>query len=227
MITLQERIQYTFNDIELLSRALTHKSYHNENKKESLGHNERLEFLGDAVLDLCLSVYLMERLPEYKEGELSKLRASLVNEVHLAKIAQELELHQHIRLGKGELQSGGAEKPRLLASTFEALIGGFFLDAGYETVCRFIEGLFEGHLEELVEGEAHFPTDYKSHLQEKLQELHRKTPVYKVLREEGPDHQKYFYIAVYLETQLLAEGKGKSKKQAEQDAAKKALGGLK
>lgn len=226
-MTLQEKIEYEFNDVNLLTQALTHKSHYNENKSDSIGHNERLEFLGDAVLDLCLSVYLMESYPDLKEGELSKLRASLVNEIHLAEIAKSLELQEFIRLGKGEHQSKGSEKPRLLASAFEALVGAYFLDATYDHIYVFIKKIFKEHLKIKTNHDSHFPTDYKSHLQEKLQELHKKTPVYKVLEEEGPDHIKTFRMGVFLDDKLLAEGRGKSKKQAEQEAAKKAMGEFK
>lgn len=214
-----------FNNENLREQALTHKSFLNESANRALGHNERLEFLGDAVLDLVLSDYLMHRFPELNEGDLSKVRAGLVNEATLAKVAVELNLQFELKLGKGEQQSGGSLKPRLLASVFEALVGAFYLDAGFEKVKEFIFATFKNRIE-AVNPDQHFETDYKTRLQEILQERFRRTPQYVVVDQEGPDHNKVFHVEVRLDTKTLAMGAGKSKKQAEQEAAQMALKGL-
>lgn len=222
MTSLEEKISYAFKNSELLTQALTHKSYHNENNKNSPGHNERLEFLGDAVIDLILSELLFKLHPEMNEGELSKVRASLVNEHILSEIALSLDLDKHMKLGKGEMQTGGPTKPRLLASSFEALAGALYLDGELEKSLDFIKFTFKEKLKE-IDMENHFATDYKTRLQEKAQEKFKKTPMYKLSKEEGPDHSKSFYVELYLGEKLISSGVGKSKKQAEQNAAKEAL----
>lgn len=222
MMTLLDSIGYRFTDETLLERALTHKSYFNEIPDKSLGHNEKLEFLGDAVLDLCLSHTLFEEFKDLDEGHLSKIRASLVNEASLTDLAKKLELDQNLRMGKGELNSGGREKPRLLASVFEAFIGAFYLDAGFARTHQLINELFAHELKQ-VDLENHFTTDYKTRLQEKTQEMHKETPVYEVIKETGPDHDKTFFIKVSINGINLGEAQGRSKKQAEQAAAQQAL----
>ncbi|MCB9026541.1 MAG: ribonuclease III [Bdellovibrionaceae bacterium] len=222
MMTLQESIGYQFANEGLLEQALTHKSYYNEVPDKSLGHNEKLEFLGDAVLDLCLSHTLIEKFKELDEGHLSKIRASLVNENSLMVFAKELGLDTRLRLGKGELNSGGREKPRLLASVFEAFIGAMYLDGGFEQSHQLINKLFANALTQ-VDLENHFTTDYKTRLQEKTQEMHKETPVYIVVKEVGPDHDKTFFVRVNVNGNTLAEAQGRSKKQAEQSAAQQAL----
>ncbi len=212
-----------FKDASLLSQSLTHKSYHNENLSASDGHNERLEFLGDAVLDLALSDLLMREFPEASEGDLSKFRAGMVNESELAEIALELEFDHLMRLGRGELITGGALKPRLLASVFEAYIGGLYLDTGYETAHEFLKEVFVPRFASLRTESK--DRDFKTKLQERAQEQHRQTPTYELLQEEGPDHNKIFVVSVRLGIAELAQGKGRSKKQAEQEAAKRALEG--
>lgn len=211
-----------FNDPELLAQSLTHKSYYNENSKTCRGDNERLEFLGDAVIDLVLSHYLYVTYPRLTEGELSKIRASLVNETVLSEIANELKLGAHLKLGRGETQSGGAGKPRLLASCFEAVVGALYLDQGYAVSNDFLLEKFKPRVASL-DTAVYFRADYKTRLQEKLQELHRRTPTYEVVAEEGPDHDKTFKVNIVLDKKVLACGKGKSKKQAEQDAARQVL----
>lgn len=223
MITFQQRIGYQFSDITLLEQALTHKSFHNEQSEgSSLGHNERLEFLGDAVLDLVLSDSLMKAFPEATEGELSKARASLVNETVLAELAKSFDMQRLMRLGKGEILTKGAEKPRLLASMFEAFVGAYYLDAGYEKAFEFIKGVFQPWLEQM-DPKKGYSTDYKTRLQEMTQERFKCTPNYKIVDESGPDHEKIFVVEVSINKEHSFTGEGKSKKQAEQLAAEKAL----
>jgi ribonuclease-3 len=212
----------TFSEPRLLAQALTHKSCLNEQEDRSLGHNERLEFLGDAVLDLALSDHLMRRFPELSEGDLSKIRAGLVNETTLAKMAVELMLQDALRLGKGEVLSGGHLKPRLLASVFEALIGAIYLDMGFEVAKQFLLDVFTARVE-AVNPQQQFESDYKTRLQELLQEKYRRAPNYSVIKQEGPDHNKIFFVEVRMEERVMATGSGKSKKQAEQQAAEQAL----
>jgi ribonuclease-3 len=222
MTTLESQLGHSFARPELLEQALTHRSYHNENLNKSLANNERFEFLGDAVLDLALSDLLMEVYPESDEGELSKMRASLVNEARLAQFSVQLGIHNELRLGRGEAQSGGAMKPRLLASAFEAIVGAIFLDSNYEKAKTILAQLFARAVADCRTA-YHFEEDYKTRLQERSQELMKITPIYEVLDSQGPDHAKTFHVAVKLGTQMLATGTGKSKKMAEQEAAKKAL----
>ncbi|MEK6556195.1 MAG: ribonuclease III [Bdellovibrionota bacterium] len=217
-----ESLSKLFRDENLFHQALTHKSFHNENTKSSPGHNERLEFLGDAVLDLILSDCLFNKLTDFDEGGLSKLRASLVNETALAELAIELELGPHLKLGKGETATGGISKPRLLSSVLEALIGAIYVDQGFEKTKDFTLEIFKQRLQD-IDLSVHFKSDYKTRLQEKLQDMKKRIPVYKLLKEEGPDHSKVFHVALTLGEDTLSTGTGKSKKQAEQDAAKKAL----
>lgn len=221
---LFEKLGYTFKNADLLLKALTHKSYYNENPNKSPSHNERLEFLGDAVLDLALSDYLMSCFPDLTEGELSKIRASLVNENTLAEVAMEREIDKHILLGKGETLSGGAAKPRLLASTLEAVIGALYQDGGFATADAIIRQIFASRIEAL-DLEIHFKSDYKTRLQEKMQEILKQTPVYELEREEGPDHAKMFFVVLKIDQKIIARGAGRSKKQAEQVAAREALAG--
>lgn len=223
MTNFQIKIGYTFKDQNLLLQAFTHKSYHNEIGAElSCGHNERLEFLGDAVLDLALSDILMRTFVQLAEGDLSKLRASLVNETVLAELAQEYGTQEIIRLGRGELNSGGAAKPRLLGSAFEAFLGAFYLDAGFDKTREFIEKLFASRLASL-DLQNFFKADYKTRLQEWVQEKHKQVPEYVIISESGPDHSKIFEVEVRVLGQAWARGQGKSKKQAEQEAARAAL----
>jgi ribonuclease-3 len=212
----------TFTDPRLLAQALTHKSCLNEQSDRSLGHNERLEFLGDAVLDLALSDHLMRRFPGLSEGDLSKIRAGLVNETTLAKMALELMLQDSLRLGKGEVLSNGHLKPRLLASVFEALVGAIYLDMGFDIAKQFLFEVFHTRVE-AINPQQQFESDYKTRLQELLQEKYRKAPRYAVIKQEGPDHSKTFFVEVRLEERVMAIGSGKSKKQAEQQAAEQAL----
>ena len=207
---------------DLLVQALTHSSYLNESGADAQS-NERLEFLGDAVLDLALSELLMKKFPLAPEGALSKKRASLVNEETLCGVARALEFEKHLRLGKGEIKTGGLQKPRILASSLEAVIGAIFQDSGYILVVNVIEKLFQDQLQKLETETIDFSSDFKTRLQERAQEKKKSTPTYRLESESGPDHDKIFVVAVELEGKPLATGSGRSKKAAEQDAARKAL----
>jgi ribonuclease-3 len=217
---------YKFKNQELLETALTHKSYAVENTaKDPLSgsvtidkYNERLEFLGDSVLELTLSEFLVESFPEKEEGELSKMRAHLVNEAGLASHGERLGLAQILKLGKGEVLSKGAQKPRLIASVFEAVVGALFLDAGFEVTRTYIRELFQAQIEEL-KNKPYFDQDYKSQLQELLQSLGKRTPVYELKAQLGPAHDRIFEVQVLMGDHVLAEGQGKTKKSAEQVAA--------
>lgn len=217
-------IGYTFINPDLLALALTHKSYANEalgGGSTPTDDNERLEFLGDAVLDLALSEVLMKKFPTDSEGALSKKRASLVNEESLAQVALSIGLDQHIKLGKGEIKTGGLQKPRILASSLEAMIGAIFQDSGFIQISNVIETLFARQLAQL--GDIDFSSDFKTRLQERAQDIRKQTPTYRIESQTGPDHDKTFTVIVELGAQPLATGSGKSKKAAEQNAAQKAL----
>lgn len=221
MQDLQTLLQHNFSNSALLTQALTHKSFKNETT-EGVDDNEKLEFLGDAVLDLAMSRYLMSQFPGDDEGALSKKRASLVNEESLSQLALEISLDSHLRLGKGELRTGGLTKPRLLASCFEAMVGALFLDGGYEKTSQVIERLFKDKVSQIA-NTPDFAADFKTRLQERAQELYRTTPKYQVDGETGPDHDKKFEISVWVNETQLASGEGRSKKAAEQEAARVAL----
>ena len=215
------KLGYVFGDTDLLSQAFTHASYVNEQPGAGLRDNERLEFLGDAVLDLAVSRILMETFEEAEEGDLSKFRAMVVDEAGLCKVALDLGLGSYIRLGKGEDQSGGREKPSILANTMEALLGALYLEAGFDRSHEIIRVLFAPLLERLVQGRV--VHDFKSRLQEQTQQFLKSTPAYRLLEEIGPAHNKTFRVEVTLTGKKLAEGEGKSKKEAEQNAAREAL----
>ncbi|KHD88893.1 MAG: ribonuclease III [Bdellovibrio sp. ArHS] len=221
MTHLEKRLGYSFKNSALLQRALTHKSYANE-LKNATEHNEKLEFLGDAVLDLVVGEFLFEKFPEDTEGGLSKKRASIVNEEVLSELALDMELNKLMHLGKGETMTGGAQKPRLIASSFEAIVGAMYLDGGFEVVKKFIRGEFTT-LTEKVCGTEDFERDYKTRLQELVQKSLKETPRYEVLAEEGPPHDRQFLVCVKIKEDVWAQGRGRSKKNAEQSAAKQAL----
>ncbi|MEN8780299.1 MAG: ribonuclease III [Desulfobacterales bacterium] len=215
-----QKLDYQFTDETLISEAFRHSSYVNEQADGGLRDNERLEFLGDAVLSLVVGYLLMRRYPEMKEGDLSRMRANLVNESQLAEIARTIDLGSHIMLGKGELLSNGCEKNSILADTFEAVVAAVFLDGGFNAAYRIIDI----HLTPLLE-EIHTLSssqDFKSQLQELVQVNQQQMPEYLVIAENGPDHDKTFCVRLMV-LGLITEGRGKSKKQAEQDAAKNAL----
>lgn len=221
MTDLETKLQYQFKNQALLERALTHKSYAHELRSKN-EHNEKLEFLGDAVLDLVLGEYLMETFVSDGEGGLSKKRASLVNEEILSQLATNLELSRFLLLGKGEATTGGAHKPRLLASAYEALTGAIFLDGGFEPARTFLRRDFAQLLADL-HPHRDFEKDYKTRLQEVMQKDTKETPVYELIHEEGPPHERTFTVCVRVNEANLATGTGRSKKNAEQAAAKKAL----
>jgi ribonuclease-3 len=213
---LQKELEYSFRDPSLLIRGLTHVSY---NYDKSLGHNEVLEFLGDAVLDLAISDLLMRRFPEKSEGDLSRMRAALVNSSVLAEKATVVGLGALLRLGKGEERSGGRSKPSILAGAFEALLGAVYRDGGYEAAHKLVERYFAADVGEKNLG----LQDYKTRLQEISQMLFREPPVYRLVSERGPDHAKSFVTEIAVGGKVLGQGEGGSKKQSEQEAAKKAL----
>jgi len=214
-------LNYSFKNQELLSEAFRHPSYVYEKDDPGVSDNQRLEFLGDAVINLAISHLLMESFPEMKEGDLSKYRASLVSESGLHFIARELELGDYLLLGKGEERTNGRKKPSILTDALEALIGAVYLDGGFTDVLRVIEGIFSPLLNRIGFGGS--INDFKTELQEYSQEAFQSTPEYRLEKETGPDHNKTFYVAVYLKGNVLGRGEGKSKKEAEQRAAKEAL----
>lgn len=212
----------TFKNKELLRRAFTHRSYLNENRDLESSHNERLEFLGDAVLELMVTEYLFEKYPDSNEGDLTAYRASLVNAITLSEAAQKINVNDFLLLSKGEAKDTGKARQYILANTMEAIIGAIYLDQGYDAAKYFISmNLF--HLIDKIIAEKSW-IDAKSKFQEKAQEEAGLTPLYKSLKEEGPDHDKRFTVGVYLGKELVAEGVGMSKQEAEQVAARKALG---
>jgi ribonuclease-3 len=216
-----QKLDYTFKCPDLLAEAFRHSSYVNELGDASVRDNERLEFLGDAVLDLAVSHILMEIFQESKEGDLSKFRASVVNERGLSQVAKELGLGEFLLLGKGEELSGGREKPSILANTVEALLGALYLDAGFTKTKEIIHKLFSPYIDQLDSGGG--MDDYKSLLQEFTQETFKSRPEYVLVDESGPAHAKNFRVAVRVDGDVVAEGLGRSKKEAEQKAAKEAF----
>ena len=222
---LENKIGIEFENKNLLKEALTHRSYLNENPRSPIPHNERLEYLGDAVLELVVTEYLFEKYPNYEEGEMTSLRAALVNYQMLGKVAREISLEDFILLSRGEAKDVGKARDVILANALEALIGAVYLDRGYEVVKNLIVKIVLTHLEEVLEKELH--RDPKSLLQEIVQERSRVTPTYKVLSEKGPDHQKEFLVGVFFGDKAIAEGNGSSKQEAETRAAEAALNNLK
>ena len=217
---IEKRLQYEFIDKSLLLEALRHSSYVNEISDPDLRDNERLEFLGDAVLNLTIGHILMHNYPDIKEGDLSRSRANLVNESQLAETARSFKLGDYILLGKGEMHTQGREKNSILADAFEALMAAIYLDGGYDAAYKIIENKFQPLMEQLDAADNNY--DYKSRLQERAQVEHGVIPDYKIVREDGPDHDKTFWVALEA-IGIHTEGNGKSKKAAEQDAARKAL----
>lgn len=217
---LEKSLNLEFTNKDLLKKALCHRSYLNENNFH-LNHNERLEFLGDAVLELIVTEYLFNHYPEKPEGDLTDWRAALVNTKMLAEVAEELDLFQYLLLSKGERDKQGRSKQYILADAFEALIGAIYLDQGRAATKKFIEDCLLTKLSKIISLELF--KDPKSELQEIAQEAVSITPEYKVLNESGPDHNKEFEIGVFLEEEKIAKGKGSSKQEAEEQAAQKAL----
>lgn len=222
---LQEKIGIYFNDIQILNNAFIHPSYTNEQNFMVLENNQRLEFLGDAVLELAVSHYLYEKYPGMSEGQMTKVRAYTVCEQSLAQASRNMSLMDFLVLGKGEENSGGREKPSILADTFESLVGAIYLDKNLETARNFIICNLKDTILRAAEGEE--ALDYKTILQETLQKTSSDRVCYTVIKEEGPDHAKVFHVAVIWKGEVLGQGSGKSKKEAEQLAAKQALDHMK
>lgn len=218
---VEKAVGYSFKTLSLLKRALTHKSYANENKLSPEEQNERLEFLGDAVLELAVSELLMHKYPNFSEGDLSKFRAAVVNEKQLASLARQFRLGENLYLGRGEEQTSGREKPSLLADAYEAVLGAVYLDRGFSKASQIIQR----HYVRLLDHSAteDFYKDYKTELQEKSQGLYRAVPRYRLASESGPDHDKTFEIELVIRGEVLGRGRGRSKKEAEQMAAREAL----
>ncbi len=217
----EKSLNLDFNDKLLIQRALTHKSYPNENRRLNLKDNERLEFLGDSVLSLSVSTYIFNKFADFPEGELAKMRAVIVSAPILAEVAKRIELGQFLFLGKGEEMTGGRERDSILADTMEAIFGALYLDQGFTAAADFILELLKVDIINVAEG--NHIQDYKTMLQEVIQENGNNRPEYEVVDEEGPDHNKTFIVAVKLNEDNLGSGQGSSKKEAEQEAAKVAL----
>ncbi len=218
---IQKKIGYRFKSLELLNQGLRHKSFVHENLDEDGKDNERMEFLGDAVLDLVIGHMIMDRYPDYPEGSLSRLRAAVVNETGLAKIARDLSLGDYLLLGKGEEMTRGREKSSILASSLEALLAAIYLDGGFRKAFKVITQLFVQAVE-VAEKES-FYQDFKTKLQELSQDVLKATPRYVLAKQFGPDHDKIFGVKVSIQGKVAGVGAGKSKKEAEQRAARRTL----
>jgi ribonuclease-3 len=219
--SIEAALNLTFNDKALLRRALTHRSYINENPDYLLEDNERLEFLGDAVLDFITGEYLYHRFPEMAEGRLTNLRSALVRTETLAQFAVELKLGDHLFLGRGEEESGGRERLAILCDAFEALLGALYLDSGIETTREFVCKIIEPALQQILNLDT--AKDAKSRLQELAQSHFRITPVYRTVKEQGPDHAKEFTVEALIGDKIYGQGQGFSKQTAAQAAAEQAL----
>ena len=218
---LEKKLNYTFNDKKLIILAMTHSSYANEHKMSKLQCNERLEFLGDAVLDLVISKYIYNHFSEMPEGELTKLRAGLVCEGMISKKATELGFGEHLLLGKGEEATGGRQRESVLADSFESVIGAIYLDGGMDNVENYIMSIMLSEIEVMKKSFRNI--DCKTRLQEILQKFSKEPIHYIITGESGPDHNKVFEACVMHEDKVLGRGKGKSKKEAEQEAANDAI----
>ncbi len=219
--TFETQAGLHFKDKSLLKQAFTHRSYINENKNLGIEHNERLEFLGDAVLELVTTDYLFTRFKDKNEGELTSLRSALVNADTCAAVAQELGANDFLLLSKGESKDGGRARQYILANTLEAIIGALYIDQGYDAAKDFILTHITPLADKIIEQGTWI--DAKSSFQAQAQEHTGITPSYRTIRESGPDHDKHFTVGVYLDRELLGEGSGKSKQDAEQEAARNAL----
>ncbi|WP_366921623.1 ribonuclease III [Metallumcola ferriviriculae] len=215
------RSQLVVESADLINQALVHPTYVFENPNIGLAHNQRLEFLGDAVLDLVVARYLYDLFPDKPEGELTKIRAAVVCEAALARAAQQIDLGKYLLLGRGEEMTGGRQRPSILADAFEALIAAIYLDAEMEQAAKFIHGILDKEIEQASSCGNY--GDYKTVLQERIQKQYTNNAQYTILEEFGPDHDKRFIAGVILKDKLLAQGQGRSKKEAEQQAAKAAL----
>lgn len=215
-----KKIGIKFNNPDLIQEALTHRSYLNENKKYKLDHNERLEFLGDAVLELVVTDYLFKNYNN-QEGEMTSWRAALVNGEMLAKISANLGVGDYMLMSRGEASDKGRARQYLLANALEAIIGAIYLDQGYAAAEKFILDNVVVHIDDIITNKLYL--DHKSYFQEKSQEHFKITPSYRIVREEGPDHDKSFTVGVYIGDELVAEGKGSSKQEAQREAAHEGL----
>ena len=217
----EAKLGVSFNDINVLRRAFIHRSYINEHKESGLEHNERLEFLGDAVLELAVTDFLFEKYPDKAEGELTAFRAALVNTNTLSQASSLLDANDYLLLSKGEAQDVGRARQYILANTFEAIVGALYLDQGYGAARDFISDNIFGLIDEIVS--KRLWQDSKSHFQVMAQEHVGVTPKYKLIDEIGPDHDREFVVGVYINEEMIATGKGRAKQEAEQEAAKAAL----
>jgi len=224
LFELTRKLNYEFKNTDPLVESLRHSSFVNEQLDIDLKDNERLEFLGDAVLNLIVGHILMQRYPDLKEGDLSRMRANLVNETQLASIARGIDLGSYIQLGKGEIQSQGWNKQSILANTFEAVIAAVYIDGGFDAAFKIIDVHFSLLISSVATPTANH--DFKSQIQELVQMEYRSIPIYTVVHESGPDHDKTFRVQLTV-GEVQTEGLGKSKKAAEQDAARKGLDILK
>lgn len=218
---LEKKINIKFENSALLNTAFVHRSYVNEHRKDSIKDNERLEFLGDAVLELAATKHLFEKCPDKTEGEMTSFRSALVKGKHLAEISEELNLGEYLYLSNGEEKSGGREKKYILANVLEALIGAIYLEKGYDIAAEFINKFILTRLDEIIANGGHI--DAKSQFQEICQEKEEFTPYYEVIEAHGPDHDKHFIMGAYINNELIAQGTGSSKQKAEEEAAKNAL----
>lgn len=218
---LESRIGISFLNKDNLLQALTHRSYLNENTEWHLDHNERLEFLGDAVLELVVTENLYENYPDKPEGDMTNWRAALVNAVMLADISKKFDLNEYVLLSRGEAKDVGRARQFILANAIEALIGAIYIDQGYESSKKFILKFVMVELDEILKNKAY--KDYKSKFQEESQDKVGITPTYEVIKEWGPDHAKTFKVGLFLEKELISEGEGLSKQEAQQEAAKSGL----
>jgi len=218
---LEGKIDFEFKDENLLLEALTHRSYLNENPGWRVPHNERLEYLGDAVLELAITERLFKKYPERPEGDLTSFRAALVNFQMLSRVGREIGLDEYVFLSRGESKEEGRARETIIADAIEALIGAIYLDQGYEVARSFSDRFILSHLDEVISQKLY--RDPKSALQELAQEKLKVTPTYQVLEESGPDHKKEFQVGVFFGDKLAAEGSGSSKQEAESNAAGEAL----
>ncbi len=220
-LEFENKLEFSFSNKRLLKEAFTHRSYINENRNCGWPHNERLEFLGDAVLELVVTDYLYHKYPEVTEGELTSYRAALVNTQSISEGASMWNMNDYLLLSRGEAKDEGKARQYILADTFEAVIGAIYLDKGYEMAQEFIAKSLFHKTDEMVRKELW--KDAKSNFQEKAQEMEGVTPAYHIISEEGPDHDKRFTVGVFLGEEKISEGRGRSKQDAEQKAAEKAL----
>ena len=218
---LEKKLGLRFNNKDLLTQAFAHRSYLNENPDFNLEHNERLEFLGDAVIELIVTEHLYKEYPEKAEGDLTNWRAALVNAKMMTSVSEELGFNEFLLLSRGEAKEGGKARAYILANTFEAVLGALYLDSGYKPCDEFIKKYLLKNLADIIKDGSY--KDAKSKFQEEAQEKLSITPSYKVLKESGPDHEKKFTVGIFLDKEIVAEGEGSSKQEAEEAAARQAL----